>query len=199
MKKFRNPIAKDKKLQDMFIRMKYINLCKRYLPLAILVLASVSASCQHTDDFQFGTKYNGTRQKFGSPLIKRNMKVHHCCGVWTSYEIEKVPDNGKAYHCSKTIRAITNGRLTEEKDIYRKNLDDTTILQLNLLTHWIWEDKKIEMKGNVGKIDKRALNLPAKHFIRNEAKYLDYAFKDLDQTQIDSVLVSWGLSRFDNE
>ena len=127
------------------------------------------------------------------------MKVHNCCGVWTIYEIDKVPDNNKAYHFSKTIRGIKEGRLTNEKDIFRKNLNDTTILQVNLLTRWIWTDNKLEITGNLGKIDRRSLNLSAKAFVNDAAKYPSYNFKELNGTQIDSALHSWGLSRFDKE
>jgi hypothetical protein len=151
------------------------------------------------DKFEFGMKYNSVRNEFGSPLIKHNMSAHNCCGKWTVYEIDKVPSDSNAYHSSKTIRAITNGKLTNEEDIYRKNLDDTTILQLNLETVWQWTSHKLDIYGNVGKIDNRTLNIKAKDFISENRKYPDYEFTQLNQSQIDSLLSTWGLSRFDKE
>ncbi len=171
----------------------------RHLPRLIVVLMIIFSACTPSDGFLFGIKYNATRQKFGSPLIQHNMKASNCCGVGTIYQIDKVPDNSKAYHFSKSIYAITNNKLTEEKDIFRKNVDDSTILQLNLLTLWPWEDRKFLIKANLGKIDRRTLKLRASEFLRNKTKYPDYPFKELDQAQIDSILNSWGLSRSDKE
>jgi hypothetical protein len=171
----------------------------RQLPRIIATLSIIFLSFKAVDDFKFGFKYNPIRQRWGSPLIKDNMKAHNCCGAWTIYEIDKVPDNNKAYHFSKTIRGITEGRLTNEKDIFRKNLNDTTILQVNLLTRWIWANNKLEITGNLGKIDRRSLDLSAKVFVNDAAKYPSYNFKELNGPQIDSVLHSWGLSRFDKE
>jgi hypothetical protein len=179
--------------------MHFKELYMRHLPWVIAVLSIIFFSCKAGDDFQFGVKYNSIRQRWGSPLIKHNMKANKCCGLWTEYKIGEVPDDDKAYHFSKTIRAITNNRLTNEKDIFRENLDDTTILQLNLLTLWIWADNKLNITGNFGKIDRRTLDLRAKDFITDNAKYPSYDFKELDEPQIDSLLHSWGLSRFDKE
>lgn len=164
----------------------------------IAIITIVLASCNSSDDFPFGIRYNDMRQRYGSPLIQHEMKATNCCGVWTEYIINKVPNN-KAYHYSKTIRAITENKLTEEKDIFRENLDDTTIVQLNLLTFWNWQDNEIRITGNLGKIDLRMLGIPAKDFIRTRSKYPEYAFRDLDLRQIDSVLHSWNLSRSDKE
>jgi hypothetical protein len=171
----------------------------RHLPRVIAVLLVIFSACNRSDDFLFGVKYNSTRQRFGSPLIQHNMKASYCCGIGTIYQINKVPDDSKAYHFSKSITAITNNKLTEEKDIFRKNVDDSTILQLNLLTLWPWESRKFLIEANLGKIDRRTLKLRASEFLGNYSKYPNYRFKELDQGQIDSVLNSWGLSRFDKE
>jgi hypothetical protein len=172
---------------------------KKLFPRVIAVLMIISSACNRSDDFLFGIKYNPTRHKFGSPLIQHNMKASYCCGIGTIYQIDKVPDNFQAYHFSKSIYAITNNKLTEEKDIFRKNVDDSTIIQLNLLTLWPWEDRKFSIEANLGKIDRRTLKLRASEFLSKRIKYPDYPFKELDQAQIDSVLKSWGLSRFDDD
>lgn len=167
--------------------------------LSVTTIILLSCSFQNVDDFEFGTKYNAVRKKMGSPLIKHNMIPQNCCGAWTMYQIDKALVKDKAYHSSKTIRLIVNGKLTEEEDIYRKDVDDTTILQLNILTSWRWEAGKLNMRGNTGKIDKRTIGIKASGFTSEFSKFPNYEFKDLNQLQIDSVLIQWGLSRFDPE
>lgn len=171
----------------------------RHLPGVIAGVIIIFSAFSRSDDFIFGIQYNPTRLRFGSPLIQHNMKASYCCGAGTVYQIDKEPVNAKAYHFSKTISAITNGTLTEEKDIFRKNVDDSTILQLNLLTLWPWSDRQFLIKGNFGKFDRRASKLRAAEFLGKHRKYPDYPYKDLDLAQIDSILHSWGLSRFDKE
>lgn len=172
------------------------------LPAIILGLTLTASFCstlrKDGKEFEFGPIYNDTRQKFGSPLIKSDMDAKRCCGEWTVYEILGVPSNNNPYHSSKTIRTIHNGKLTGEKDIYRKSIDDTTLLQVNLLSQWKWEEQKIVFTGSMGKIDKRTLNLSAKDFLVENSKYPDYEWTDLDLAAFDSVLQSWGLSRKDS-
>jgi hypothetical protein len=167
--------------------------------ILLLTISFCSCTTKDADDFEFGMKFNSVRQKFGSPVIKHNMVTHNCCGNWTVYEIDKLPNDNKAYHVSKTIRAITNGKLTEEKDIYRKRIDDTTLIQLNILTHWIWSENKIEISSSIGKVDKRTLEIKAKDYLVNNNNYPAYHFLTLDKTQCDSALQTWGLSRLDKE
>jgi hypothetical protein len=173
---------------------------KYWVPFLLVLLAAFSfCTVKNADDFEFGIKYNPTRLKFGSPLIKRNMVAQNCCGNWTVYMIDKKPLDNQAYHSSKTMRVIIDGRLAEEKDIYRKNLDDSTILQLNILTIWPKENGSLNFQGNVGKLDSRVLNLKATDFMSGYTKYPNYEFTTLNQPQIDSVLNLWGLSRSDKE
>ncbi|HEY4874896.1 MAG TPA: hypothetical protein VIH86_04950 [Puia sp.] len=77
------------------------------------IVAFCFCSIKDKDDFEFGMKFNPLRHKFGSPLIKNNMVMHKCCGIGTIFETNKLPSDNKAYHASKTIRAITNSKLTE--------------------------------------------------------------------------------------
>ena len=169
----------------------------------ILLIASLTITVSFCgnlkkDEFVFGPSYNNVRQKFGSPLIKKNMTTQNCCGTQTVYQISEIPMDGKAYHASKTIRSFTNGNVTEEKDIYRKNIDDTTVVQINILADWKWEENKISFSGKMGKIDKRTLNIKAKDYLTDRSKFPDYPWTSLTLTVIDSSLKVWGLSRYDD-
>lgn len=172
------------------------NIMKYFLTPAILVtmLFSCSFNLLKEDNFEFGIKYNAERLRIGSPLINQNMHAQHCCGVWTVYEIDSIPEGNKAYHYSKTIRGIINGKLSEEKDIYRKGVNDTTILQLNILTLWPAEGSKSGFEVNIGKVDVRSLNLKAADYVKENSKYPGYNFTSLNLDQLDSVLNSWKLS-----
>lgn len=169
----------------------------KLLLLLSVMMATVFCSCSGRDDYEFGSKYNPVRQKFGSPSIKKNMVVKSRF-IMTLYEIDAVPTGNKAYHASKTVRAVTDGKISEEKDIYRESIDDTTLVQVNILSRWIWEENRVSFRGSIGKIDKRSLDLKAGESIRELSKYPDYQHMDLNLVQIDSALKEWGLSRFDN-
>ncbi|OQP50127.1 hypothetical protein A4D02_27215 [Niastella koreensis] len=174
---------------------------KLALPLIIFTIAFFLPSCTFNcaDNFEFGIKYNPVRRKFGSPLIKHYMSAHNCCGAWTTYEIDNVPADNGAYHSSKTIRVITNGKVTNEEDLYRKQLNDTTILQLDIETALLWENDSLEIYAKFGKIDTRKLKIEPKDVIIDDSKYPRYEKMKLDRQQIDSVLRLWNLSRFEKE
>lgn len=167
--------------------------------LTVLALTFSYCNFKRVDSSQFGIKYNPVRQKFGAPLIKPSMIAHNCCGAGTVYRIDKEPGDQAAYHFSKTIRTISNDKPTEEKDIYRKKLNDTTILQLNVLTWFNWAKDSAELHGSVGKIDRRTVNLKTKDFFTENSKYPSYEHMKCTQQQIDSALTAWGLSRFNKE
>jgi hypothetical protein len=173
----------------------------RHFLIILTLLITIISSCELKDakDYKFGVNYNAQRKIKGSPLVKQNMHSKYCCNEETVFEISKVPNDTSAYHLSKSIRSIINGRLTEEKDIYRKNLNDTTLIQLNILTNWALAKGKLTFKSNLGKIDRRTLNMKASEFIQKDSKYPEYKWVDLNLLQIDSVLASWHLSRFDTE
>jgi hypothetical protein len=171
---------------------------KIFLLIATLTITFSYCSNLKKDDFEFGPSYNTVRQKFGSPRIKNNMTTQNCCGTQTVYEISEIPMNDKAYHASKTIRAFSNGKVTEEKDIYRKSIDDTTLVQVDILSDWIWEENKISFTGKIGKIDKRTLNLNAKEFLTKHSSFPEYSWTKLKLNEIDSSLKVWGLSRNDD-
>jgi hypothetical protein len=168
--------------------------------LLVATLTITFSYCRNPkkDNFEFGPSYNTVRQKFGSPLIKNNMTTENCCGTQTLYKTSEIPTNDNAYHASKTIRAFSNGKVTEEKDIYRKNIDDTTLIQVNILSHWIWEENQIYFSGSIRKIDKRALNLSPKDFLAEHSKFPDYPWTKLSLNEIDSSLKVWGLTRNDH-
>ena len=170
-----------------------------HLIIASIITIFNSCRSKDTSDYKFGVKFNSIRKEKGSPLVKHNMVAKYCCDEEAVFEIDKIPADTNAYHSSKTIRLIINGHLAEEKDIYRKILDDTTLLQLNILTRWSLTEGDLTFKSNLGKIDRRILGTKAKDFINNNSNYPDYKFADLSMLQIDSVLAHWNLSRFDAE
>lgn len=148
-------------------------------------------------NFKFGRNYNWFRKKMGSPLIKKNMVTTNCCGNWTIYKFLPAEGKTKAYHSTKTIRLIENGWLYEEKDIYRKNLNDTTLIQLNILSKYIQKDSTCTFKSNFGMIDKRNFEDSAEQQTPHGSSYTEYTWKNVEIAEADSLLKSWGLSRSD--
>jgi uncharacterized protein YqkB len=149
-----------------------------------IFLFSIVSSCDSKSDKSslYGIEYNVVRKDFGAPLVKQNM---HCIsgmtsGMWTVYIVDESDKNPLGYHESKTVRALINENVSEEEDIYKKRIGHN-FYQLNVLSRYNWKDKTLSLKGNVGMI--------------GEPNWTVFS----DSTGIDSVLISWGLSRFDKE
>ncbi len=113
------------------------------------------------------------------------------------YEIEKIPAGNFAYHYSKSVFGKLNHKITSEKDIYRKPIDDTTLIQLNLSSEYDWTAFKGVITGDLFLVDKRSLKQSATGLLKNGSKYPEYERTELNFTQNDSILKNWKLSRFD--
>jgi len=151
------------------------------------------------DDFKFGVQYNPVRQKLGVPLITKNMVRQDEYGTWAVYNITNEPLD-KPYHFSKAVCAYDDDKVYQEKDTYRKNLDDTTIMQLDIDFLYDWEKPTIHAQGSLGKLDKRSFNVKAEDYLKpNPPAFPRYEWKVLDLNEIDSLLKSWQLSRGDIE
>ena len=142
--------------------------------------------------------------------------------AWLLYKIPDEPSEG-SYHYSKAVCLIFDDKVIQEKDIYRRQLDDTTLMQMEIDVIYDLSSDSINAKANFGKIDKRTFvtNLDnvnqteqnendLQSFIENSVKratenYLKqkqcprYKWEVLSLDQIDIVLNSWTLSRFDNQ
>jgi hypothetical protein len=165
-----------------------------------ILLPMTLASFDNTeiiDEFKFGFQYNSVRLKFGAPLISKNMVRQEAYGSWTVYNIREEPLE-KPYHYSKAISAYDNDKVYNEIDVYRKNLDDTTIMQLDINILYDWDNQTIVAQGNLGKLDKRSFNVKTDDYLKpNSPSFPKYEWKVLDLTEIDNLLKSWQLSRRD--
>lgn len=152
-----------------------------------------------TDDFKYGIKYNPIRLEFGVPLIQKNMVRQDDYGTWAVYNINIEPTD-RPYHYSKAICAYDDDRVYNEKDVYRKNLDDTTIIQLDINILYDWDKKTIIAQGNLGKLDKRSFTVKAEDYLKPDPpRFPRYEWKVLDLSEIDKLLNSWQLSRQDSD
>jgi hypothetical protein len=175
----------------------------RHSLLFITIILNLYSCAQQVDsNFKFGRKYNSIRHKFGAPLIKNNMEAHDCCGNWTTYMVKEQPTDKNPYHYCKAISTIINDTVIEENDVYRRNIDDTTMMQLDIHILYDWKTKSlILIAPGVGKVEKRQIGLKAEDYLKpNLPQFKESQWQTLDNlTQVDSVLTSWGLSRFDKE
>jgi len=163
-----------------------------------MILTSFDSS-HSADDFKFGVQYNPVRLKLGVPLISKNMVRQDEYGSWAVYNIDKEP-LGKAYHYSKAVCAYDDDKVYQEKDTYRKNLDDTTIMQLDIDFLYDWNKQTISAQGSLGKLDKRSFTVKAEDYLKpNPPKFPRYEWKVLDLGEIDNLLKSWQLSRSDTD
>jgi hypothetical protein len=172
------------------------------ISIAIIIFMTVTSfGINHSqDDFKFGIKYNSVRLKFGVPVINKNMVKQEGYGSWVVYNINKEPID-KPYHYSKAIVAFDNNKVYQEKDTYRQNFDDTTIRELDMDVFYDWEHNTVVIQGSVGKLDKRKFAIKAEDYLKQipPKKLPSYKWETLDLNQIDSLLNSWKLSRFDKD
>jgi len=174
----------------------------RPLLITILLLMTLTSfdNIHSGDDFKFGFQYNSVRLKFGAPLINKDMVRQEDEYVsWVVYNINEEPLD-KPYHYSKAVCAYDDEKVYNEKDVYRKNLDDTTIMQLDINILYDWDKQMIIAQGNLGKLDKRSFTVKAEDYLKpNPPKFPRYEWKVLDLAGIDNLLNSWQLSRHDTD
>lgn len=132
------------------------------------------------EDFEFGMRYNKLRREFGSPTIKQDMVPINCCDAMTVYQVDPNKKRERSFHSSKTIRAIINGKVSNEEDIFYNTINDT-VYQLNVETVYNWKERKLKMIGNVGPVSQTSQWIDLKN-----------------EKGVDSVLCSWGLSRLND-
>lgn len=173
---------------------------KQFL-IAILLLMTLNSfdDTKQIDDFKFGVQYNSIRLKFGVPVIDKNMVRQDEYGSWVVYNINKELLD-KAYHYSKAICAYDDEKVYNEIDVYRKNLDDTTIIQLDINILYNWDKQTIETQGNFGKLDKRSFTVKAEDYLKpNPSRFPKYKWQVRDLGEIDKLLQSWQLSRHNTD
>jgi hypothetical protein len=198
----------------------YVILMEHFI-LNILFMSLTSFSnLTFQDGNKFGLEYNAVRQKFGAPLVKPNMQLDTTYGSWFLYAIPVEPRTS-AYHYSKAVCLVIDDKVIQEKDIYRKYLDDTTLLQMEIDIVYDWNSESMRANANFRKIDKRTFAPNSKNanvtqdaetnlqsLIENSVKqatdnylkqqsYPKYKLEVINLDQIDSLLNSWQLSRFD--
>ena len=152
--------------------------------------------CQTRDDYKYGKAYNSFRQEKGIPIVEELMVKTSQIGTQTVYQVN-VKSLLKPTHFSKVIDTLyKRPGLTSEKDVYRSIIDDTTYMQLNILSEWD-NDNQLRQRGNCGKVDIRigdAEDIEKFHLAAET--YPNYEWNNnLSLTQIDSILNSWGLKR----
>jgi hypothetical protein len=173
----------------------------KQLFVAILLLMTLASfdNTERIDDFKFGYQYNSVRLKFGVPLISKNMLRQDEYGSWVVYNLDKEPLD-KPYHYSKAICAYDDDKVYNEIDVYRKSLDDTTIIQLDINILYDWDKQTIVAQGNYGKLDKRSFTVKAEDYLKpNPPSFPRYEWKVFDLAEIDKLLKSWQLSRRDTD
>src|SRR5438034_1237550 len=94
--------------------------------VTLFLLSIISCTYEKEDNLEFGRRYNPSRQEFNAPLIQDNMIANKCCKDYPIYEIDEIPSNNSAYHYSKSVTGILDHKITSEKDIYKKSVDDST-------------------------------------------------------------------------
>lgn len=120
-------------------------------------------------------------------------------GSWVVYNIQSEPLD-KPYHYSKAVSAYDNEKVYNETDVYRKNVDDTTIMQLDINIIYDWDNRTIIVQGNLGKLDKRSFTVKAEDYLKpNPPKFPKYEWRTLDLPEIDNLLHAWQLSRHDTD
>lgn len=151
----------------------------RQSKLLITILTITFCACTHPNasEFKFGIKFNLVRQKFGVPLLKQNMNAYECCKEPTIYRIDEITNDSRAYHSSKTIESFSDSTVFEEADIFRKNINDTTVFNLKMTSLYDWKNMKVSFEATVGKIDKRELKLKATdYFTEKKNEFPNYEF-----------------------
>lgn len=150
-------------------------------------------SCESRDT-KFGKQYNIVRVKYGSPILHDYLELEST-GRFELWEIpEEIHDTIRTgFHAGKGFYIIGDSVLQED-DIFRKRIDDSTFAFLAIITY-----------GNLAKseftdiyydsVDARQLKLSASEY-GERTKYRQYTKTEITIDQADSILSSWGLSRF---
>jgi hypothetical protein len=147
-------------------------------------------------DTQFGKRYNAVRLQYGSPVIHDYMVLGTHDNRFESWEIPgQIPDTiTTGFHEGKGIH-IHKDSVLQEDDIFRKRIDDTTFAYIGILTY-----------GNPGKhefssiyldsVDVRKVNSNVDDNLYPYTSYRTFTTTQLTIQQADSILNTWGTSRF---
>ncbi|WP_157491700.1 hypothetical protein [Flammeovirga sp. SJP92] len=144
---------------------------------------------------------NKLREKLGVPTIKENMVMMD----EMTWSINNRNSKDGSFHAKKIIMYDRNCNSCswEESDMFRKKINDSTYVQLNL--HSVLNNDKVDFnrtKPLLFKVDIRALKVSVKGEIDNmlfgsdtSKRSIDYPSKIITMEQADSVLLSWNLKR----
>lgn len=154
---------------------------KIHIALFLLLLISCKSNVHKT--FPFGTSENAIRAKLNIPIIEDVMidKMEYLRYAGNRWELENMyPEEvGIPQHVFKVVTLSKCDTCVEriEMDAFRKRRDDGKILQLNFCT-------KIHSRNSASRT--------GKVFLFNDTTYSSNI--ELDETGIDSVCKSWGLT-----
>ncbi|SHG39701.1 hypothetical protein SAMN04488109_0045 [Chryseolinea serpens] len=150
----------------------------------------------HDVETKFGKQYNSVRLKYGSPIIHDYMKLEISDEDFENWRIPRAIHDtiSTGFHAGKGFY-INKDSTLQEDDIFRKRIDDTTFAFVAILTF-----------GKVSKnqftsiyydsVDEKELTLKATEYLNSDTRHREFHKKDLTIEEADSILSSWGTSRF---
>ena len=143
---------------------------------------------------KFGLAFNKTRLKYGAPVIHDYLCLESTSEKMESWSLSKeIQDTiSIGFHDGKGVFLQTDG-LLEEKDIFRKRINDSTFVMLGILTY-VSKDMKVDFPDIwYDTISAGSIGLSKK--TREGSERTNTPKYGLTITQADSVLRSWGTSR----
>lgn len=172
--------------------MKYIIFLFISLVLILACNSNTTPCGQNPPNSELGISFNSERLKYGAPIIHSYLCFQSTSEKMESwglaYELEDTMKGG--YHAGKGI-FHSKGALLDEKDIYRKRIDDSTLIMLGILTY-VSKDFKVEFPS-IWYDTLNASSVGLSKPVITERKF--NARWDLSIEQADSILHSWGTSR----
>jgi hypothetical protein len=149
----------------------------------INIIIDISQNRERKDDNSyFGKEANEIRSKLNIPIIQDNMESKRLYNGQRWDSPIKFPNDREALHLWKIVTLPKYfGSIYEEKDAFRKKFNDTLYQQLNIY-NGISCDTIVKRQGNLFFVGK-----------------VEYPKKHLNAVQVDSVLISWGVSLYDSK
>lgn len=143
---------------------------------------------------KFGHPFNKTRLKYGAPIIHDYLCFESGSPKMESWGLPKeIQDTiTVGFHEGKGVFLTSEGIL-DEKDIFKKRLNDSTFIMLGILTY-VSKDMKVDFPNIwYDTISTSTIGLSKKYHTNFESVHTQR--QSLTIQQADSILQSWGTSR----
>jgi hypothetical protein len=144
---------------------------------------------------KFGKPFNNLRSKYGAPIIHDYLCFETATDKMETWGLSKeIQDTITAgFHEGKGVFLKTDG-LLDEKDIFRKRINDSTFIMLGILTY-VSKDMKVEFT-NIWSDTVSARTIGLARTSQTNFERVDNPRQNLTIQEADSILQSWGTSRF---